>query len=722
MDNSQFCKCSPCQEWLKGDSAYNPFFSNGKHSDYFFNFVNVVAREVRKTHPDKWIVTLAYMSHTEPPKRVKLEPNILVQFCFACNRLNFDRQSYAREMGLLREWAAKEKGRPLYLWLYYTFPVEIANNGKFHCFPGFFAHAIGEQFKLFRECGVTGAFHCGYGQEVEAYVTYRLMDEPSLDVDKLLDEYFQRLYGSAAEPMKQFYSAIERTYSTPTNYPDAIAQGIKEGHHHQTEEVAWGSLGTEQRMETFARLLQRAKDSAKTELEKRRVELFEKGVWSYMVAGRQAYLDKTKAKYGGMAPAVRVPCAVDGALNGDPRKLSRDEAAALLSWRSRNGEPTRRKLEGRVLNDGRYLYLQLEERIDPKSLKHPGDVFAGDYWHIMLASQRQRPYREIAVGPNGNHVCRDFGKDTGAAATVWDAGAVVHSDTLAKDRWLVSIAFPLAQLLPENAATGGSIYVNIARRSVGSGDEPVWVPTFGDFGDPTRCRELTLETADAIPTSLPTEAEMQALRMKDLVAHWRLNEGTGNVANDSSPNKLQGKLINGAGWNKERTGAVAQLEDRRGQYVDFGNPDAMNLTGPLTLEGWFRYQTSETWYPGLFGKGYEETGAYSLHLRPGQTVWFEIDSEDGTRNIHNPTDLSLTPGAWCHVVATYDGETMRVYVNGREAGKGKPVKATLRKTSEPLRIGWLGSYGYFNGCVRDVSIYKRAMAAGEAWVRYRAGK
>ena len=65
---------------------------------------------------------------------------------------------------------------------------------------------------------------------------------------------------------------------------------------------------------------------------------------------------------------------------------------------------------------------------------------------------------------------------------------------------------------------------------------------------------------------------------------------------------------------------------------------------------------------------------------------------------------------------------MRVYVNGREAGSGKAVTTTLRTTPEPLRFGWLGSYGYFNGCVRDLSVYSRALPAAEIFARYRTGQ
>jgi hypothetical protein len=124
----------------------------------------------------------------------------------------------------------------------------------------------------------------------------------------------------------------------------------------------------------------------------------------------------------------------------------------------------------------------------------------------------------------------------------------------------------------------------------------------------------------------------------------------------------------------------------------------------------------------LLGKGYELAGTYGLHLRPGGTVWFELDAPDGTRHIHNPTDRCITPGQWCHVAATYDGQAMRVYLNGREAGAAKEVVTTIRTNSEPLRFGWLGAYGHFNGCVRDIRIYGRGLSHAEVFAQFLAGR
>ena len=702
MDNSQFCKCDHCRRWLTDRDADSPMFTNGRHSDYFFQFVNEVAKIVGKKHPEKHVVCLAYMTHGAPPERFRLEPNVLVQYCFACNRLNYDRVSYEHEIDLLKQWRREYPERTLYLWLYDTFPVEVANNGKFHCFPGFFAQAVGEQFNLFRQYDYRGAFHCGYGQEVEAYLTYRLMDDPTLDVNALLDEYFARLYGPAAEPMLAFYRTVEQAYGDPASYPESIATGKLEGHHHQTEEIAWGYLGNGKRMAALARLIAAAKDAAQTPEQKQRVALFELGTWEYMKLGRERYLEHAKARYGGSSPVLRVPFAACGAMQGDTTQFDPAEALALTQWRSAIAEPTRRNLTARLIQDGQYLHLRLEERGDPKSIRCTDDVVSGDYWHILVADRPGVPPRQLLVNTAGKLLSGEQ-----------SLSVRMRTETSAKTT-AVSLALPLQQI---GAVPGQTIYLNLIRRSGLSDDQPMWSPSFGAFDDSAALRKLMLDTPETIPANVPTGEAFERLNAEGLVAHWKLDEGKGATVR-SSVGDLPGTLVNAAGWDTEGDRTVVRLHDRRRQYIDFGNAEALDLTGPLTLAAWVKYEPTNVWYPALLGKGYEQTGAYGMHLRPGGAVWFELDAPDGTRHIHNPTDRCVTPGQWCHVAATYDGAAMRVYINGREAGASKDAATTIRVNREPLRFGWLGSYGHFNGCVRDVRVYRRAMTPAEVFAQY----
>ncbi|MFQ6096415.1 MAG: DUF4838 domain-containing protein, partial [Armatimonadota bacterium] len=60
QDNSNYCKCPRCQAEMDLSDAGNQQFSRGIASNYVWGFVNEVAKQVRETHPDKWIAALAY--------------------------------------------------------------------------------------------------------------------------------------------------------------------------------------------------------------------------------------------------------------------------------------------------------------------------------------------------------------------------------------------------------------------------------------------------------------------------------------------------------------------------------------------------------------------------------------------------------------------------------------------------------------------------------------
>ncbi len=470
MDNSSFCKCDACQQWLSRSATTGgrDVFSTGIYSDYFFHFINEVQQGLSKTHPDKSIVTLAYASHAMMPTRVKLDPRVAVQFCFAANRSPASRTNYEHELQLLKAWGTEGVRRPLYLWLYYTFPVETANNGKYHCFPGFFAHTIGEQFKLFHKYGYRGMFHCGYGQDVEAYVTFKLMDDPTLSVDALLHDYFTGLYGPAGVPLQAMYEEIERIYCDPANYPQTRLSGA---------ELAWGHLGTGERMSRLGRLLRQAQRLAQTDERKQRVALFAASVWDYMLAGRRQYLARSSAPI----PNLGVPRVA--AAGGEVARVAWNEAQSLGSeWFDRGGDkPSARKLSGRIAHDGQFLYLELTDPCPTARLSASAMVFPYDDWEVFLAAQRATPYRQYAVGPTGLLTALSHGEVNFRPNVPLDnPGVKAQSDTSAPDRWVVRLALPLATAVAQGVPPGGSLYMNILRVSspAVSGQYPLGLDTW----------------------------------------------------------------------------------------------------------------------------------------------------------------------------------------------------------------------------------------------------
>ena len=90
-------------------------------------------------------------------------------------------------------------------------------------------------------------------------------------------------------------------------------------------------------------------------------------------------------------------------------------------------------------------------------------------------------------------------------------------------------------------------------------------------------------------------------------------------------------------------------------------------------------------------------------------------------------DTDLSPEAWYHVAATYDGATMKLYINGVQDPTELERIGNIDHADAPLRIGhgsqWVGtdtSYP-FKGKIDEVRIYDRALSQREIRKQYLKG-
>ena len=95
------------------------------------------------------------------------------------------------------------------------------------------------------------------------------MDDPTLDVDALLDDYFAH-YGAAGPAIRAFYSLVEERCCNPANYPKPKGGGTR---GRQAGRVAWNHLRTKATMEQLASHMADAHRLARTDLGRTRVHL-----------------------------------------------------------------------------------------------------------------------------------------------------------------------------------------------------------------------------------------------------------------------------------------------------------------------------------------------------------------------------------------------------------------------------------------------------------------
>ncbi len=307
QDSDHWCKCERCQAVLAPGKARDVKgqFGTGTASDYVFGFVNAVAKELRKTHPDKYITALAYHVYSYPPT-FPLEPNVAVapcvQTCYGYTKLmDNDAKFYG-------EWAA-QKGRRLFLWNYFHHPMEPGLIQGWKCFPCFMPDVISDWVKRYARDGVHGYYLCGIGEQVDYYLYMQTAFNADTDGPGLVDEFFARSFGPAAEPMERFYYRISEI-----NREERVLG--------TSQEASWERLGTAERMKELGGLMERAVQLAVAEPEKARVETWRNGVWEYMVEGRKQYLKKKRAH-----EQKAFPIAVYSTGVNDQREALADRAA-----------------------------------------------------------------------------------------------------------------------------------------------------------------------------------------------------------------------------------------------------------------------------------------------------------------------------------------------------------------------------------------------------------
>ena len=78
--------------------------------------------------------------------------------------------------------------------------------------------------------------------------------------------------------------------------------------------------------------------------------------------------------------------------------------------------------------------------------------------------------------------------------------------------------------------------------------------------------------------------------------------------------------------------------------------------------------------------------------------------------------FALTLNSWTHLALSYDGTTLRLYVNGLQAA-AQALTGPIATSTGSLRIGGNAVWGeYFKGLIDEVRVYNRALSAGEIQV------
>lgn len=191
-DCINFCECPECKK------LYEKY---GAVSGAYIEMANKIAAQF----PDKQISTLAYQFTRQSPVNIKPAENVNVMFCsIECNR-SMPLAEDPRSAGFvkdLKEWSSLTDN--IFMWDY------VVQFRTYLCpFPNF--HVLQPNIQLFHSQNIPMMFQQGSGNswsdlaELKQYYIAKLLWNPYLNGDSLINRFMDTYYGKAAPFIREYF-------------------------------------------------------------------------------------------------------------------------------------------------------------------------------------------------------------------------------------------------------------------------------------------------------------------------------------------------------------------------------------------------------------------------------------------------------------------------------------------------------------------------------------
>ncbi len=205
-----------------------------------------------------------------------------------------------------------------------------------------------------------------------------------------------------------------------------------------------------------------------------------------------------------------------------------------------------------------------------------------------------------------------------------------------------------------------------------------------------------------------------------LVGHWKLDDGSGTAAVDSSANNNNGALHGGPQWVAGYDGDALEF-DGGNDYVELPIGSVINSLTNSTFATWVNFSNAGGAWQRIFDFGSDTTFYMFLTPRMGTAgpMRFGITTAGGGATEQIATAPSALASGWHHVAVTIDvdGDTITLYLDAVVVAQN--TEATLSPSDLGVTTNnWLGRSQYagdafYSGLIDDFRIYSRALTQAE---------
>ena len=398
----------------------------GRASDHVWGFVNRVAKEVGKTHPNGKVLTCAYGIYKLPPLRIdKLEPNVVVSIVGARMPRN-NRPEQQEEYRKLREaWVAKTQN-PIINFENYPF----TDRGWY--LPAFTPHTMGESINATKGISSGEDIWLSARQDFEkvgigfnhfmVYFNARMYwGGKNADVDAMFREYCRLFYGPAAAEIGAFFEYSEANW----------------------QEMEKDKTKADRALELFA--IAKTKAGA-TSVYGRRIALIDEFLKGLRNKSQQL------SKVRGPVPMLRLvgnapsKIVIDGKLDEEAWTKAFPSATVRLRELQTGRQPTfGTTVKAAWLGNDLYFAIRCDEHRGEElnmgtTKKDDHAIWYGDAVEVLIETEAHS-YYQIAISPSGAVVDSDRGTAREKWFS-WDSNAEVATH-IADDHWTIEMRLPI---------------------------------------------------------------------------------------------------------------------------------------------------------------------------------------------------------------------------------------------------------------------------------------
>ncbi|HYD35103.1 MAG TPA: DUF2341 domain-containing protein [Vitreimonas sp.] len=234
--------------------------------------------------------------------------------------------------------------------------------------------------------------------------------------------------------------------------------------------------------------------------------------------------------------------------------------------------------------------------------------------------------------------------------------------------------------------------------------------------------EANIRSADVLAyQATSTEQTQDVGSSNPPIGEWNFDEMTGATANDLGANGFDGTITN-ATWVPGQIGGA--LDFAGNACVSTSTSSTLNPTSTMTVETWVYLNANQGSFASLISRDGESAArAYSIELGNAGTnrlrVWF---GAGGSPKVVDSTS-ALALNQWYHIVGTYDGSSVKLYINGR-LDNSLSTSGTITTNTDTLAFGCSSQLNgeYFNGKLDHVKIYNYARSQAQVAYDYNRGK